>query len=75
MQAHLLVVAADAADRQAALAEFKEEIQNPFAVRSPVDQVAQQVKPVFGCRTESYIDKPAKCGGTAMDVADDEGSR
>ncbi len=52
LQEHLLMVAANSADRQAAPTEFEDKIQHPLAVRSQVDQVSQKVDAVVGDGTE-----------------------
>ncbi len=75
LQAHLLVVATNAADRQAALAQLENEIQHPLAVRTPVDQVTQQVDAVTRGGEKQGIDQLPQGGGTAVDVADDKGAR
>src|SRR5450759_1527365 len=75
LQAHLFVVATNAVDRQTALPELKDEIQYSLAVRTPVDQVPQQVAAVSGQRAERSIDQPPQGRGTDVDVTDAEATR
>src|SRR6185369_155579 len=69
------MVAANADNRKSALPEFEDEIQNALAVRSPVDEVAQQVDAVGRRRAERILDQLPQGGGTAMDIAYDESAR
>jgi hypothetical protein len=55
-------------DFKTLILKFQNEIQNPLAVRSPVDHVSEEIEFVAGFKPDYLRNQPPEGAAAAMDV-------